>query len=149
MSKWNTGEWPGLLSGAACPICRAGRPNGLVAELSVTFLTAEQKAPMRGYCCLVLKRHAVELFDLSPGEAAALMHDAQRVARLVQSFTGAVKLNYEIHGNTVPHLHLHIYPRYRGDPYEGGPVDPKRIDATPYAPGEFDAFVRNLKAGLS
>jgi diadenosine tetraphosphate (Ap4A) HIT family hydrolase len=22
-----------------------------------------------------------------------------------------VKLNYEIHGNTIPHLHMHLYPR--------------------------------------
>jgi diadenosine tetraphosphate (Ap4A) HIT family hydrolase len=149
MSGWNSGEWPALLSGAACPICRAGRPNGIVAELSAAFLTAEETAPMRGYCCLVLKRHAVELSDLSSGEAAALMHDARRVARLVLQLTGAVKLNYEIHGNTIPHLHWHIYPRYRGDPFEGGPVDPREIAAAPYAPGEFEAYVRDLQAGLS
>lgn len=149
MSRWNTEDWPALVSGAACPICRSGGPNDVVAELSAAYLTAGAEAPMRGYCCLVLKRHAVELFDLAPGEAAALMHDAQRVARLVQSFTGAVKLNYEIHGNTIPHLHLHIFPRYRGDPFEGGPIDPRRIAASPYGPGEFVAFVRALKDGLS
>jgi diadenosine tetraphosphate (Ap4A) HIT family hydrolase len=32
-------------------------------------------------------------------------------------------MNYEIHGNTVPHLHMHLYPRYSGDPYEGGSID--------------------------
>jgi diadenosine tetraphosphate (Ap4A) HIT family hydrolase len=32
-------------------------------------------------------------------------------------------MNYEIHGNSIPHLHLHLYPRFRGDPYEGRAID--------------------------
>jgi diadenosine tetraphosphate (Ap4A) HIT family hydrolase len=48
------------------------------------------------------------------------MKDIQRVAKVLQVITGAVKLNYEIHGNTIPHLHLHLLPRYREDPFEEG-----------------------------
>ena len=80
MSKWNSPEWEALYSGEACPICREGRPAGIVAELNATYLTTSPDSPMRGYCCLVLKRHAVELSDLSADEAAALMKDLQRVA---------------------------------------------------------------------
>ena len=36
-----------------------------------------------------------------------------------------IEVNYEIHGNTVPHLHVHIFPRYIGDPFEGGPINPR------------------------
>jgi diadenosine tetraphosphate (Ap4A) HIT family hydrolase len=36
------------------------------------------------------------------------------------------KMNYEIHGNTLPHLHLHPYPRASDDPFVGGPIDPNR-----------------------
>jgi len=45
------------------------------------------------------------------------------VARAVRAATGAQKMNYEIHGNTLSHLHLHLYPRYAGDPFEGRPID--------------------------
>ena len=31
-------------------------------------------------------------------------------------------MNYEIHGNSIPHLHLHLYPRFPGDPFEGRPI---------------------------
>lgn len=30
-------------------------------------------------------------------------------------------MNYEIHGNTIPHLHLHLFPRTPGDVYVGFP----------------------------
>jgi alpha-ketoglutarate-dependent taurine dioxygenase len=42
---------------------------------------------MWGYCCLVLKRHAVELYDLSADEASALMKDMRRVAEALQAIT--------------------------------------------------------------
>ena len=53
------------------------------------------------------------------------MRDLQRVSKIVQEITGAVKLNYEIHGNTIPHLHVHLFPRYKGDPFEDGPINPR------------------------
>jgi len=104
---------------------------------------------MQGYCCLVLKRHAVELHQLSADEGAALMKDLQRVAKALQAITGAVKLNYEIHGNTIPHLHVHLLPRYRGDPFKDGPIDPRLIQKSPYEAGEFENFRRRLQARLS
>ena len=148
MSKWNSLEWEMLYSGEACPICRDGRPSGIIAELNATYLTSSPESPMRGYCCLVLKRHAVELYDLNPDEASALMSDIQRVAKALRETTGAVKLNYEIHGNTIPHLHVHLFPRYKGDPFEDGPIDPRLIQESPYKAGEFANFRHRLQAGL-
>jgi len=69
-------------------------------------------------------------------EALAFMRDVRRVARAVASAVHPVKLNVELHGNTVPHLHLHLFPRYRGDPFEGGPIDPRAVKHAVYAPGE-------------
>jgi hypothetical protein len=37
------------------------------------------------------------------------------------------KMNYEIHGNTIPHLHMHLFPRFDGDPFEGGPIDAAHV----------------------
>jgi diadenosine tetraphosphate (Ap4A) HIT family hydrolase len=73
------------------------------------------------------------------------MRDAQHVSRALASVTGAVKLNYEIHGNSLPHLHMHFFPRYPGDAFEGGPIDPRRAVQPTYAPGEFE----QLRSALS
>ena len=104
---------------------------------------------MRGYCCLVLKRHAVELYELGADEAYALMSDLQRAAKAIQDITGAVKMNYEIHGNTLPHLHVHLLPRYKGDPFEEGPINTKLIRESPFGEGEFESFRRTLQLRLS
>jgi diadenosine tetraphosphate (Ap4A) HIT family hydrolase len=149
MSKWNSPAWEALYSGEACLICRDGRSVGIVAELNAAYLTSSPESPMRGYCCLVLKRHAVELYDLSTDEASALISDLQRVAEAVQEITGAVKLNYEIHGNTIPHLHVHLFPRYKGDLFENGPIDPRLVRESPYKEGEFERFKHLLQAKLN
>ena len=40
----------------------------------------------------------------------------------VQARFKPVKLNYMTLGNTVPHLHTHVLPRYQDDPAPGGPI---------------------------
>jgi diadenosine tetraphosphate (Ap4A) HIT family hydrolase len=149
MSKWTEPEeWERLRSGESCPVCLRGGPLDAFAELEESFLTASPGATIRGNCVLFLKRHAVELHDLSPPEAAAFILDARRASRAIQEVTGAVKMNYEIHGNTIPHLHMHIFPRYVGDPFENRPIDPRRVAPPAYGPGEFEDFVARVLARL-
>jgi diadenosine tetraphosphate (Ap4A) HIT family hydrolase len=52
------------------------------------------------------------------------------VAEAVSSVVSPIKMNYEVHGNTLPHLHLHLFPRQIDDPFVGGPIDPRRGSVT-------------------
>jgi diadenosine tetraphosphate (Ap4A) HIT family hydrolase len=149
MSWWaDPAAWAQLRTVGACVICRQGGPNDVLAELETSWVTVNEDAPMRGYACLVFRRHAVELHDLGEADGAAFMRDVQRLSAAVQDVTGAVKLNYEVHGNTIPHLHMHFYPRYPGDPFEGGPINPKMVRQPVYAPGEFAALRTRLREAL-
>jgi len=76
------------------------------------------------------------------------MRDAQLTSRVLSDVTGAVKLNYEIHGNTLPHLHMHFFPRYRGDQFEGRAIDPRAAVQPVYGPGEFERIRRDFLARL-
>jgi len=139
MSLWNDADrWRKLCSGEACPICQRREPLDLVAELEASWLTMGEAAPVRGYACLVSQIHAVDLHDLQEGTACAFMRDARKVSKAVASVTGALKLNYEIHGNSIPHLHMHFFPRYRGDAFEGQPINPRIVVQPVYGPGEFE-----------
>jgi diadenosine tetraphosphate (Ap4A) HIT family hydrolase len=148
MSAWRDAErWAALREPAGCPICRDG-PFDVVAELESSWVTMGERSPMRGYACLVHRRHAVELHDLTESEGAAFMRDAQRLSRAVSAATGAVKLNYEIHGNTIPHLHLHVFPRYAGDRFEGKPIDPRAVTDAVYQAGELESMRARVVAEL-
>jgi diadenosine tetraphosphate (Ap4A) HIT family hydrolase len=150
MSVWNDADrWSALCSGAACPICRQREPWDVVANLEASWVTMQEAAPVPGYVCLVSHTHAVDLHDLPTAAACAFMRDAHRVSMAVASVTGSVKLNYEIHGNSIPHLHMHFFPRYRGDQFEGQPINPRLVVQPVYVAGQFerlrDAFVAALR----
>lgn len=111
---------------STCPICRDDRPSDVIAELSASWVSAPPLAPLPGYACVICKQHVVEPFDLPHEEMLAFLTDAMTVARVLASILASAKMNYEIHGNTIPHLHMHLYPRYAGDPFAGDPIDPRR-----------------------
>ena len=104
---------------------------------------------MPGYVCLVSRVHAVELHDLSDTQANTFIRDARRISRALSTATGAVKLNYEIHGNTLPHLHMHFFPRYVGDRFEGKAIEPGKVSQPIYEVGGFAAVRDRLLQGLS
>jgi diadenosine tetraphosphate (Ap4A) HIT family hydrolase len=122
----------------------------VIAILEASWVTMQEAAPVPGYVCLVSQTHAVDLHDLPEAAASAFMRDARKVSKAVASVTRAVKMNYEIHGNSIPHFHMHFFPRYRGDQFEGQPINPRLVAQPVYAPGEFekarDAFVAALAA---
>ena len=150
MSSWRNPErWAKWVRGDDCPVCRSVGADPAVAELEVSRLMMDEQAPMRGYAWLAVRRHVIELHDLTDDEGTAFMRDVRRASRAIATVTGAVKMNYEVHGNTVPHLHLHVFPRYPGDPWEGKPIDPRMVKEPVYAPGEFERLRERVSAELA
>ena len=118
-------EWSRRRTQADCMICASGGPISIIAESPSCWVSAGADGPLPGYVCVVSKSHVCEPFELSREEQAAFWLDAMTVAAAVAEIENPVKMNYEVHGNSVPHLHLHLFPRHRDDPYVGGPVDPR------------------------
>ena len=75
-----------------------------------------------GYCVLVSRRHATELSGLGDAERRAYLDEMCLLARAVEAAYRPHKLNYELLGNQVPHLHWHVFPRYADDPDRLKPV---------------------------
>lgn len=103
---------------------------------------------MAGYACLVSRVHAVDLHDLDVIQSMAFMQDAHRVSSALSAVTGAVKLNYEIHGNTLPHLHMHFFPRHAGDPFEGRAIEPSHVAQPVYGHGQLATLRSRLVQAL-
>src|SRR6266851_4759891 len=69
----------------------------------------------QGYCILIARRHATELSQLPDAERRAYLDEMCVLARAIEETFRPHKLNYELLGNQVPHLHWHLFPRYRHD----------------------------------
>jgi diadenosine tetraphosphate (Ap4A) HIT family hydrolase len=149
MTAWSDAkEWADLKRPESCPICLRGTPLDVLAELSATWVTGGTEAPLPGYACVVSKLHVVEPFELTESDAQAFWHDAMLSARVLNQLFTPPKLNYEIHGNTIPHLHLHLFPRFVGDPYVGGPIDSRRARFTRTS-ADLDRLRETLAASLA
>jgi diadenosine tetraphosphate (Ap4A) HIT family hydrolase len=141
-------RWSALVDGSNCPLC--GRDSGpnVVASLETSLVTTDEAVAVAGYCCIILKDHRVELHQLSEQEGGAFMADVKRVATAVQAITGAIKLNYEVHGNVIPHVHMHIVPRYPGDEIERTGKPFAQLEGPAYRAGEFASYERRLANAL-
>jgi diadenosine tetraphosphate (Ap4A) HIT family hydrolase len=124
------------VSADACPACTGEWPSSAqrIAELStsVAYLSDDQFFP--GWSVLVLKRHATELWQLAPAERGALMDEVTRVAQALAVAFEAVKMNYELLGNQLGHIHWHLVPRRADDPAPRAPAwtvehAPRRLTA--------------------
>ncbi len=118
--KIDEARWAALMRGEGCPFCtRQPDVNEFslkVADLSVSTLWLERDQRFRGYCVLVYGRHVTELTRLSPSETLAYHADLLRAAGAIERALHPDKMNYLLLGNTVPHLHWHIVPRFKDDP---------------------------------
>src|SRR5262245_13611142 len=75
-----------------------------------------------GYCLLVARQHARELFGLDDLTRRAYLDEMTLLARAIADCFRPHKLNYELLGNLVPHLHWHLFPRSASDPDRLRPV---------------------------
>ncbi len=134
-----------------CPYCRHD-PDPMESDTLKLFqyseLCAHPHVPLKGTCYLIAREHYVELFEMEEPVLLGFMKEVQVAARVLKEVTGAFKINYEIHGNTAPHLHLHLLPRYLDDPFAGDSIDFHRIDPPVYRGNEFAEFFRNMQEWL-
>ena len=110
----------------------------------VAFLDA--RPVFKGHVLLVPRTHVETLPDLPAGERDGFLAAAQRLAVAVTTGLGAqgsfVAINNTV-SQSVPHLHLHVVPRTKGDGLRGF-FWPR----TKYADGEAATYAEQLRAAL-
>ena len=126
MGDW-PGNWADLIRGVGCEMCEAGRPDAdqygvriRAGEYSDAYL---QRADVqRGYTLVIWRgRHVNEPTELTENEASGYWSEVLAVARALITVYQPLKMNYETLGNSLPHLHTHLVPRYTADPRPGQP----------------------------
>ncbi|MDX2149791.1 MAG: HIT family protein [Bryobacteraceae bacterium] len=110
---------------SACLFCRivAGEvPASVVYEDEQVLAFLDIGPVFHGHTLVVPKTHADTLLDLPDHLSAPLLAAVRLIGRAVESGLGAqgsfVAVNNRV-SQTVPHLHVHVMPRSRGDGMKG------------------------------
>ena len=112
----------------SCGICaaidriKAGEFRDLVAELNSCYVILGDAQYYRGYCILFAKIHATELYLMPADVARALFDEMRLTAEAIAAVVKPWKMNYECLGNSEPHVHWHLFPRYETDELRRGPI---------------------------
>jgi histidine triad (HIT) family protein len=105
-----------------CKIAAGEAPADRVLEDQRFVGFLDTRPVFQGHVLIVPKVHYQTLLDLPPELHGPLLGEAQRVARAVMVALGAegsfVAMNNQV-SQSVPHLHLHVVPRRKGDGLKG------------------------------
>ncbi len=77
----------------------------------------------RGHALVIPRNHSTDLLEISAGDLAATAAGAQRLARMQKERLGCDGVNLlnscgSAAWQTVFHFHIHVIPRYEGDPLQ-------------------------------
>lgn len=100
-----------------CPLCQSGQ---MIAETEFWMLMWDEYPVSEGHMLVVLKRHDAEHWEMSPDEWQDLNVALSEAKNLIDDQFAPEGYNVGSNigaaaGQTVPHLHVHVIPRYTGD----------------------------------
>jgi diadenosine tetraphosphate (Ap4A) HIT family hydrolase len=92
----------------------------LLYETATAFSFYDKYPVSKGHSLVLPKRQVSNYFELSTKEQMACWLIVNKVKELLQKLYGPDGFNIGINinesaGQTVPHAHIHIIPRYKGD----------------------------------
>jgi len=124
-----------------CFVCQRHRgiissPGGAIYQDDLVYvghaqIPEGQATVYLGWVLVEPKRHAPGLADLTDAESQAIGLLVTRLSRALKASEGAEHIYSFVLGHHVPHVHVHVVPRYPGAPREYWGV---RADEWPDAP---------------
>lgn len=110
---------------ATCPFCQIANgqvPASIVFEDEHTLAFLDHRPLFPGHCLLIPRDHIETLIDVQASLLSTLSANARLLAISVEKALEAqgafVAINNRV-SQSVPHLHVHIVPRIKGDGLKG------------------------------
>ena len=100
-----------------CPFCLG---NEKIFESEYVYARFDKYPVSKGHAMVITKRHIPNYFEASKLEKADIWQSVDHLKEILEeefkpdAFNIGVNVG-EAAGQTVPHLHVHIIPRYEGD----------------------------------
>ena len=104
---------------ADCPFCKA-EPTGLFWSSDLVRVMWDTRPLTDGHALVVPVRHVGSFFETSGAERVAIMEALDVAKAAVEEHHRPDGYNIGVNdgpaaGQTVPHCHIHLIPRYAGD----------------------------------
>jgi histidine triad (HIT) family protein len=104
-----------------CPFCdkeNIGKQKLFETDFEYVFYNI--RPANKGQCLVVSKRHVENVRELDDQEASSLFRTVKLVSTRLKNYLNCEGFNYGFNegvlsGQTVPHLHFHILPRFNAD----------------------------------
>ena len=134
-----------------CQMCHRWNtdPDLRIMELPHSYVILNRDQFFPGYTLLFTKDHYTELFHLDRNVRSALMEEVSSVAQALYTVYAPAKINYELLGNMVPHIHWHIVPRFMSEPLWPRPIWAEQNDERLLAPDEYRQEIETIRSVLS
>lgn len=103
-----------------CPFCNPDSERELILETATIYAIYDKFPVNQGHALIIPKRHIANYFELSIKEQYAYLLVLNKVKEIVtkrfqpDGFNIGVNIG-EHAGQTIPHVHIHLIPRYQGD----------------------------------
>ena len=133
-----------------CRMCTKwhDEPGLRIAMLERCHVMLNRDQFFPGYCFVFTRSHVTELFHLDPAARTAVMAEVSAVAAALDRAFNPAKINYELLGNMVPHMHWHVIPRSRYDHLWPRPVWSEPHEEVILKPAEYAERITAIKAKL-
>jgi histidine triad (HIT) family protein len=104
-----------------CKIVAGELPSTIVDEDERTISFMDISPGARGHALVIPRAHAADVHEIDPEDLAAVAVAAKRLAAKMRDNLGADGVNLlnssgSAAWQTVFHFHMHVIPRYAGDP---------------------------------
>ncbi len=115
-----------------CSILAGDMPGEVVQEDEHTVAFMDIQPWTRGHAVVIPRRHVANLYEIEDDELARVNAAGRRLALRMRDNLGADGVNLLNSTNsaawqTIFHFHLHVIPRYEGDPLRL-PTQPAKVD---------------------
>ncbi len=100
-----------------CPFCRS---QEIVIENEWAYADYDSYPVSPGHCLIITRRHVAEYFQATKEEKAAIWALVDEMKVIIDRDYKPDGYNVGVNigvagGQSVPHIHIHMIPRYKGD----------------------------------
>lgn len=100
-----------------------------ICKLNVSTVYLFREQTYSGRCIVTYEGHATELYELDNETLLLYMQDVNKVAKALKDIFAPAKINYGAYSDKLPHLHIHLVPKYTDGPDFGSTftMNPQKV----------------------